>query len=168
VLRRIAAFIVSRPDSLCETRYPYLDRCLMEYMYAIPREQIVRLGQRRSLMKRALVGIVPAEILTKRQKGLTLAEPGEAEYPNLGEISEYIVSAVGIVDSNKLMDALQKLQRKKESQVANLMRTLALEAWLQHVKTRGVLSVLDAQRTPDLSVLSKRNFHHPFKPRSAS
>jgi hypothetical protein len=119
-------------------------------------------------MKRALVGIVPAEILTKRQKCLTLAEPGEAEYPNLGEISEYIVSAVGIVDSNKLMDALRKLQCKKESQVANLMRTLALEAWLRHVKARGVLSVLDAQRTPDLSVLSKRNFHHPFKPRSAS
>jgi asparagine synthase (glutamine-hydrolysing) len=168
VLRRIAAFIVSRPDSLCETRYPYLDRCLMEYMYAIPREQIVRLGQRRSLMKRALVGIVPAEILSKRQKGLAVAEPGETEYPSLGEINEYIVSIFGIVDSNKLTEALQKARHKEEVQAPNLVRALALEAWLRHVETRGVLAIFGARRTPVVSLRTERNLEHPFKPRSAS
>ena len=42
-----------------EKRYPYLDRGLLEFMFAIPREQLVRPTQRRSLMRRALVGIVP-------------------------------------------------------------------------------------------------------------
>ena len=49
-------------------RYPYYDRDFLEFMYAIPREQIVRVGQRRSLMKRALVGIVPDEILNRKKK----------------------------------------------------------------------------------------------------
>ena len=33
-----------------------------EFMYAIPREQLVRPGQRRSLMRRALAGVVPDEL----------------------------------------------------------------------------------------------------------
>ena len=51
-----------------EKRYPYLDRGLLEFMFAIPREQLVRPTQRRSLMRRALVGIVPDEILNKKGK----------------------------------------------------------------------------------------------------
>ena len=35
--------------------FPILTGILLEFMFAIPREQIVRVGQRRSLMKRALV-----------------------------------------------------------------------------------------------------------------
>src|SRR6202021_3714702 len=44
-----------------EKRYPYLDRDLLEFVYAAPREQLVRPTQRRSVMRRALVGIVPDE-----------------------------------------------------------------------------------------------------------
>src|SRR5262249_14853412 len=40
---------------LYEKRYPYLDRGLLEFMYSVPRQQLVRPGQRRSLMRRALV-----------------------------------------------------------------------------------------------------------------
>jgi hypothetical protein len=119
-------------------------------------------------MKRALVGIVPAEILSKRQKGLAVAEPGEIEYPNLGEINEYIVSIFGIVDSNKLTEALQKARHKEEVQAPNLVRALALEAWLRHVETRGVLAIFGARRTPIVSLRTERNSEHAFKPRSAS
>ena len=42
-----------------ERRYPFLDRDLLEFLFAIPREQLVRPHQRRSLMRRALAGIVP-------------------------------------------------------------------------------------------------------------
>jgi asparagine synthase (glutamine-hydrolysing) len=51
-----------------EMRYPYLDRSLLEFLYAIPREQLVRPGHRRSLMRRALRGIIPGEILARRRK----------------------------------------------------------------------------------------------------
>ena len=45
-----------------EKRYPVLDRDLLEFLFAIPREQLVRPGERRSLMRRALKGIVPEEV----------------------------------------------------------------------------------------------------------
>jgi|SRR6266480_2909100 len=58
-----------------EKRYPYLDRGLLEFVYSIPREQLVRPGQRRSLMRRALVGIVPKEILERRRKAFFVKKP---------------------------------------------------------------------------------------------
>jgi asparagine synthase (glutamine-hydrolysing) len=42
--------ILSRP----EYRYPFLDRELVEFLFSLPREQLVRPGRRRSLMRRAL------------------------------------------------------------------------------------------------------------------
>src|SRR5205807_598760 len=55
-------------DPAHERRFPFLDRDLLEFIYAIPREQLVRPGYRRSLMRRALAGIVPAEVLERRRK----------------------------------------------------------------------------------------------------
>src|SRR5437016_2050856 len=51
-----------------EKRYPFLDRDLLEFMFAVPRDQVVRPAQRRSLMRRALGGIVPDEILNRKTK----------------------------------------------------------------------------------------------------
>jgi len=55
----------ARPNHLSrhEVRYPYLDRDLADYLLQVPREQLVRPGRRRSLMRRALKEIVPIEIL---------------------------------------------------------------------------------------------------------
>jgi asparagine synthase (glutamine-hydrolysing) len=138
-LRRITACLVCRPDSLCEMRYPYLDRCLMAYMFAIPREQIVRVGQRRSLMKRALVGIVPEEILKRRQQPILAGEAGFSESVDAMGTRDYLLSDLGIVDADNLSEALRNLQGKQEALNGSLLRTIALEAWLRHLATRGLL-----------------------------
>src|SRR5215813_12214933 len=67
---------------LYEWRYPFLDRDLVAFCSAIPREQLVRPKERRSLMRRALAGIVPKEILERKRKayvsrGLVKALAGE-------------------------------------------------------------------------------------------
>src|SRR5262249_52297234 len=49
-------------------RYPFLDRDLVVFCSSIPREQHARPNQRRSLMRRALAGIVPREILERKRK----------------------------------------------------------------------------------------------------
>jgi asparagine synthase (glutamine-hydrolysing) len=51
-----------------EYRYPYLDRDLVDFLFRVPREQLLRPGRRRSLMRRALKDIVPVEILERRRK----------------------------------------------------------------------------------------------------
>ena len=47
-------------SALEEGRYPYLDQNLIEFILSIPASQLLRPGERRSLMRRSLVGIVPA------------------------------------------------------------------------------------------------------------
>ena len=44
---------------------PYYDRDLVQFLFAIPCEQVLRARQRRSLMRRALNGIVPDAVLTR-------------------------------------------------------------------------------------------------------
>ena len=67
-LRRQLACSDLSSDLPREKRYPYLDRGLLEFVSAIPPEQLVRPGQRRSLMRRALIGIVPDELLNRKRK----------------------------------------------------------------------------------------------------
>jgi asparagine synthase (glutamine-hydrolysing) len=51
-----------------ETRFPLLDRRLVEYMFAAPREQKIRRGQVRVLQRRAMKGILPEVVLTRHVK----------------------------------------------------------------------------------------------------
>jgi asparagine synthase (glutamine-hydrolysing) len=51
-----------------EKRYPYLDRSLFTFLASIPREQILQATRRRHLMRRALKGLVPEEVLFRKTK----------------------------------------------------------------------------------------------------
>ena len=52
-LQRQLACAPPPTEPVYEKRYPYLDRTFLQFMYSIPREQFVRPGHRRSLMRRA-------------------------------------------------------------------------------------------------------------------
>jgi asparagine synthetase B (glutamine-hydrolysing) len=150
-----------------DVRYPYLDRTFLEFVYAIPREQIVRAGQRRALMKRALVGIVPDEILKRRR--IALAEQPSrtgfpAEWLSLIEICDHMVSSVlGVVDANRFGEALQKAGDDNDS-LSNLLRTLTLESWLQHLKSQRVLTNATSQREPGYGPVQAREAHAGIRP----
>src|SRR5208337_2777911 len=108
-------------DPPCERRYPYLDRSLLEFMYAVPREQLVRPGQRRSLMRRSLADIVPDELLNRRRKAYVVRTPiasACSQWENLMETATGMVSdRLAIVDSQRCFDALQESQRGQEVSV---------------------------------------------------
>jgi asparagine synthase (glutamine-hydrolysing) len=142
--RRLQSYIGLRADLLCEVRYPYLDRSFLEFMLAIPREQIVRVGQRRSLMRRALVGIVPHEILNRKGNALVQQEASRhisTEWPSLAEMGQRMVSSsIGIIDPVRFQEALQKARRHERVSIERLMRTLMIESWLRHLVVQGVLT----------------------------
>jgi len=100
--RQIASFPLGR-EPLLEKRYPLLDRDLLEYLFAIPREQLVRPGQRRSLMRRALRTIVPDEILNRRRKAFLTRRPIVALQKDWGDLNQLIgqmrLASLGVVDS---------------------------------------------------------------------
>jgi len=142
--RRFVAYCDLRSELLREIRYPYYDRDLLEFMYAIPREQIVRVGQRRSLMKRALVGIVPDELLNRRRKTFVPPEQkkdSSTEWPSLMDIGQHIIAgSVGIIDPDRFANALQKAQCNEVVPIGSLRQTLTLESWLRHLTTQGALA----------------------------
>lgn len=134
-LRRQLACSPMPSDPPVEKRYPYLDRDLLEFVYAIPREQLVRPGQRRSLMRRALVGIVPEEVLHRKRKALVSRSPIVAmssQWDLLAEMARHMVScSLGIVDSKLFLEALEDARHNSEAQIVPLMRAAALERWLR-------------------------------------
>ncbi len=67
----ISSQLTNTPPMLAgciELRYPMLDQSLFEFLARTPRREIVNAQQRRSLMRRALRGIVPDDILSRRSK----------------------------------------------------------------------------------------------------
>jgi asparagine synthase (glutamine-hydrolysing) len=142
-LRRQLARTALPYEPCFEKRYPYLDRSLLEFMFAIPREQLVRPTQRRSLMRRALVGIVPNEVLNKKGKAFVARAPLVAianDWANLaGTTQNMVSSALGIVDSERLLAALQKGRRGEEIPTTTLVRTLCVESWLKDLRRLGIV-----------------------------
>jgi asparagine synthase (glutamine-hydrolysing) len=136
-LRRQIGCVGISPRPRVERRYPFLDRDLLEYLFAIPREQLVRPNQRRSLMRRALVGIVPAEILNRRRKAFLTRTPLtslQTELPQLLErVKDMNLSRAGIVNADAFRCLLKKAAEGEALPVVPVLRTLLLEAWLAHL-----------------------------------
>jgi asparagine synthase (glutamine-hydrolysing) len=147
--RRLAACWDPTPNLVREVRYPFLDRDFLSFMYAIPREQVVREGHGRFLMKQALVGIVPDEVLYREPKAFVRPQSEIEKEKNRAletlasvEIGQHLVgSLLGIIDADRFSEALQKVSGKEEpSYLDMLKRTLWLEFWLRHLVTHQILA----------------------------
>jgi hypothetical protein len=177
-VRRFLAWWGLNPAWLRDVRLPYLDRDLLEFTYAVPREQLVRVGQRRSLMKRALIGIVPEELLNRKrtrppQQALTPRPQKDSslEWPSLIEMGQKVVSnTIEIVDRDCFLEALDKARRNEEVPINLLQHSLTLESWLRHLAVHGVLSSsTGTKRQNHILSLEARGFQStPQTKRSAS
>jgi asparagine synthase (glutamine-hydrolysing) len=138
VLRRQLGCSALSSETLYEKRYPFLDRTLLEFLFAIPPEQLVRPGERRSLMRRALAGIVPDEVLNRKRKAFATKAPlatVTAEWSSLlRSIRPAALASLAIVDPEKISRILQLAKRGEEIPVWLLARGLALEWWLRGVQ----------------------------------
>jgi asparagine synthase (glutamine-hydrolysing) len=116
-------------------RYPFLDRTLLELIFAIPRDQLLRPGYRRSLMRRALRGIVPEEVLERRRKGYVSRGPRVAitrEWNRLVVFCHDMASArMHVVNEEAFRNTLQAIKNSDAIPLAQLGRTIVLEAWLR-------------------------------------
>lgn len=139
-LRRQLGCFRHASDFYYEKRYPYLDRDLLEFLFAIPRDQLVRPGQRRSLVRRALAGIVPDEVLNRRRKAFVSRAPLEvlAREPMALTL---LGPSLRVVDENCFHDCIQAALQGREMPVTTALRTVLLERWLRHVVQRGVVGL---------------------------
>jgi asparagine synthase (glutamine-hydrolysing) len=142
-LRRQLGFNVPPGKAVCEKRYPYLDRDLLEFLFAVPRDQLLRPGERRSLMRRALVGVVPDEVLYRKRKAFVSRRPlvGFAEQFDglLEKLEPLVIAALGIVDPAAFRRELHKARAGREPLSIPLLRAMGIEAWLRNLAAGGLL-----------------------------
>jgi asparagine synthase (glutamine-hydrolysing) len=129
--------------ALEETRYPYLDQNLIEFILSIPADQLLRPGERRSLMRRSLVGVVPQEILSRRTKQLGARTPVlvvDKKWEELRTVfGSPFISRFGYVNRRRFLEKLQAARNGEEVHIVRMLRAISLEFWLRDLTARGVL-----------------------------
>jgi asparagine synthase (glutamine-hydrolysing) len=154
--RQLACSPLAR-DPAIEMRYPYLDRCLLEFLYAIPREQLLRPGQRRSLMRRALYGVVPKEILDRRRKAYSTCAPRAIiAYDGATLVRGGAMCSVllGIVDPNRFAAAIEEIRLGHDAALVPILRFIVFESWLQSL-AHSAPSLLQCQRLAEPCIGSR-------------
>lgn len=149
-LRRQLGCSTSLREALCEVRYPFLDRGLLEFLFAIPPNQLIRPGQRRSLMRRSLTGVVPDEILHRRRKAYISRKSRTTLAKHANELSARLpfmsLARFGIIEPAGLAASLEAVQRGSGDGIVHLVRAFLLEGWLQEAIHRGVLAAPPSAR----------------------
>ncbi len=144
-------FAFFRPNGLQfeERRYPYLDQDLLQFLAAIPADQLLRPGQRRSLMRRALAGLVPTEILWRKTKGSasrTFIANLNDHWTRLEAIFAYpLVCRFGYVDQERWMAGLRDTKFGNVRNLMHIAKTLHLEFWLRMLTQQGIISSSNAE-----------------------
>jgi asparagine synthase (glutamine-hydrolysing) len=144
-LRRQVA-CTSLPHTPCyEKRYPFLDRDLLTFLFAIPPDQLLRPGQRRSLMRRSLAGTVPPELLNRKRKAFVARAPMiaiSAESHKFFEIAQRMMSAsLGIVLADTFREQAEMACNGAEIPIVPFLRTLRLELWLRALQREGIVEL---------------------------
>jgi asparagine synthase (glutamine-hydrolysing) len=142
-LRRQLASSVIPSEPVYEKRFPYLDRTLLEFIFAVPRTQLVRPGERRSLMRRALTGIVPDELLNRKRKAFVSRSPTTAicaEWTHLIDRKDDMVShTLGILDADAFSREVERARRGEQVHLVAMSRMLGVESWLRAVRDQEIL-----------------------------
>ncbi len=130
-------------SALEEARYPYLDQNLIEFILSIPASQLLRPGDRRSLMRRSLVGIVPQEILSRRTKQVGARTPVlilEKHWDELQNVYETSLSSgLGYVHEDRFLKVISDARAGKTVPLVRVLWTISLEYWLRDLAGRGLL-----------------------------
>jgi asparagine synthase (glutamine-hydrolysing) len=120
--------------------YPFTHRPLVEFMLAIPGEQLSAPGTTRALMRRAFADLLPPRILRRISKGyyppaaFRAARRLVAALPPLNELE---VVQRGWIDPARLRTAIRVLTDGGGASGGDVHCVLRLEAWLQARRHRA-------------------------------
>ena len=135
-------------QALEEARYPFLDQTLIEFLLSIPADQLLRPGERRSLMRRSLAGIVPQEILSRRTKQvgarttMIILEKYRDELERIYQTS--LSSRLGYIREAQLLKTIYDARAGKSVSLVRVLWTISLEYWLRDLAARGLLDMPSA------------------------
>lgn len=141
-----------------ERRYPYLDQNLVEFILAIPCEQLIRPGDRRSLMRRALRGLLPSEVLARRTKAtgdryyLRVVEKHWDEIHTI--FTDPHTARLGYIDKIEFQRTLRSLKHGQISpRLFQLVKALSLEFWIRNLESRQIVEVPKEESANSIGLL---------------
>ncbi len=123
-----------------EARSPLLDRRVVEFAMTRPRTERAKLRETKRLLREALRGLLPAEVLAPRpyRTGVTVGYSRQAMhrfYPQaFGRLLQdpLLLAELGMVDPRRLREAVDRVQRQGgEFERVGLFHTLQAELWLR-------------------------------------
>jgi asparagine synthase (glutamine-hydrolysing) len=125
----------------CEVRHPFIYRPLVELALAIPWEQKHSPRGSKPLLRRAMTGLLPEPVRTRR----TRAGPGPAAYKAFAKrwsLIEPVVRSsrlvsMGILDGARLHQAAQLVRFGAAESFADFLSCLSFEVWLRSVTGEG-------------------------------
>jgi len=129
-----------------EYRYPFLDRDLNDFLFRIPREQLLRPGQKRSLQRRSLKVLLPDEVFNRNRKafasrGISLALRSSEFYLN-GLLASSVAIAKGIVNEQLYRSAFHDYASGiGGTSAVGLMRLLYFESWIVSSLSNGYVAM---------------------------
>jgi asparagine synthase (glutamine-hydrolysing) len=121
---------------------------------------MLRPGERRSLMRRSLAGIVPQEILSRRTKQvgqrtpMLILEKYSDELQNIFQTP--LSSRLGYIHEVRLLKTICDARAGKSTPLVRVLWTVSLECWLRDLAARGLLA------PPVASVLPLRHTELPI------
>ena len=123
-----------------DSSYPFMHRPLIEFLQAIPFEQLLRPGENRSLMRRALRDVLPEKIVRRKTKGIPtegLCRSVAREWKLLRALfANSRVSAYEFMDPAPLLAAIDRAKSGLELFTGALLTTISLEFWLRALEQR--------------------------------
>jgi asparagine synthase (glutamine-hydrolysing) len=129
----------------CEIWYPYLDRDLVEFLIAIPKDQLSRPGDTRFLMRRALSSVLPPEIASRRSKsgmGRCVITTLDNHWTLVqSSFANSVLDRLGYVRTIPFMEAIQTVRDGTlVPNIFQILRALAAELWLQNAIRTGIIA----------------------------
>jgi asparagine synthase (glutamine-hydrolysing) len=123
-----------------EMSYPFLHRPLVEFLCAIPFEQLLRPGESRSLMRRSLKGVLPETILRRKGKGNPREIVGvmfERQWPRWRHLfDDPLVARYGFVELAGMREAIDRVRHGFVTEARPVISMLTLEVWLRIIEER--------------------------------
>ena len=124
-----------------EPRYPFWDKRLVEFCLALPANQKLSGGLNRIIMRRAMNGILPAEVQWRRGKANFASNLSLGLTDELSRL-EQMTAKVSLLSSYVNETAVKELYQRllKEPSYADacqLWTVLSLAAWMHHAIRRG-------------------------------
>jgi asparagine synthase (glutamine-hydrolysing) len=122
-----------------ESRLPYLDHRLVEYVLTLPSAFSVGFGERKRLLRRAAARYLPDSMLNRRDKmGFMTPEPVWLRNELASDVRSAIdqLRSVPYIDANRAHEFMNRFRAGAHNDFRAIWRLYAFPAWLERFGLR--------------------------------